>query len=104
MGCFYQYSGSGAVFMKTTLLYFAASWCGPCHVYGPVLDKIARDFEQATVVQKIDVDANASLVEKYSITAVPTVVQLDATGEEVKRYSGAVPYKKAIEIFSLEAN
>ena len=52
---------------------FFASWCGPCKMMGPVIDKIseeATDFK----VGKIDIDEQPELAAKYGIMSIPTVM------------------------------
>jgi len=66
------------------LLYFSASWCGPCRTFGPIMDKISQS---GIPIQKVDVETDLELVQSFSILNVPTVI-LVQNGQEVKRFSG----------------
>ena len=66
-------------------LYFSASWCGPCRMLGPTMQKLAEQFP----VEKIDVDSGSELLERYNIRSVPCVVLVEAeTGQELSRTVG----------------
>ncbi len=66
------------------LVDFYGTWCPPCKVLAPVIEKLARDGYQ---VCKVDVKARADLAGRYRVTAVPTLVVLKG-GEEVDRFVG----------------
>src|SRR5574341_2261877 len=38
------------------LVDFWATWCGPCHMVAPIMDKMARDYDGRVKVIKVDVD------------------------------------------------
>ena len=63
------------------IYYFSAPWCGPCKMLGPVMDKSGLPF------QKINVDNDSTLSAKYGIRNVPTLVKVDANGNEISRIS-----------------
>lgn len=54
------------------LLYFSASWCGPCKALSPIIDKVAK--EMGISLQKIDVDENADQAANFKIRSIPTVI------------------------------
>lgn len=70
------------------LLYFTATWCGPCKSFGPIADRVLSQFSDVDY-QKIDVDSSAELTQKYSIVSVPTII-LEKNGMQVARKSGAM--------------
>jgi len=65
------------------LIYFSAPWCGPCKQLGPIMEEVAQ---QATV-QKVNVDDNPELAQRYGIRNVPTVI-LTSNDIEVIRKVG----------------
>ena len=77
------------------LLYFSASWCGPCRQLGPIMEEVAQ---QATV-QKVDVDTQPELAQQYGIRNVPTVV-LTSNGIEVIRKVGLNPKQAYLDMYN----
>ncbi|WP_448501314.1 tetratricopeptide repeat protein [Sphingomonas sp.] len=56
------------------LLYFTASWCGPCKALGPVIDKVAGEYAaRGVTLAKLDVDANQFIAAQFQVRSVPTV-------------------------------
>ena len=58
------------------LLYFTATWCGPCQKIKPMIQKIAEGMENKIKVFMIDIDENEELAEKFKIRSVPTFILL----------------------------
>ncbi len=74
----------------TVMLYFSATWCGPCKMLGPVMVSFEEKYSEAVDVLKVDVDEAPDLAEKYEVRGVPTLV-LIKDGEVVHRSTGAKP-------------
>ena len=59
-----------------SLLYFTASWCGPCQKIKPFLeelsDKLKEKGEYNIEFYKIDIDKNEDFCNKCDIKSVPT--------------------------------
>ncbi|WP_340819776.1 thioredoxin domain-containing protein [Methanolobus sp. WCC4] len=69
------------------LLDFSATWCGPCKMQKPHLEKVEAELGDKVAVKVIDVDQNQSLAAQYGVQAVPTLVILK-DGEIAKRFTG----------------
>jgi len=69
------------------LVDFTAAWCPPCRVLEPVLDQLAREAEDLTVL-KVDVDASPELASAYQVMSMPTLVFF-VEGQPVRRLVGS---------------
>ena len=69
------------------LLDFGATWCGPCQKIAPIIDELAKEFQDRAKVAKVDVDNNQELAGKFGIMSVPTLVIIKS-GEIVKKWVG----------------
>lgn len=76
---------------------FFASWCGPCKMLAPVLEKIQEKFEGSLEVIKIDIDKCSELANKYNVMSVPTLMFFSG-GELVRREVGFMPAEKISQI------
>jgi thioredoxin len=72
-----------------------AEWCGPCRMVGPIIDELARDYDDRLVVGKLNVDDNPETAGRFGVVSIPTLLIMK-NGNEVDRIIGAVP-KKLIE-------
>jgi putative thioredoxin len=69
---------------------FWATWCGPCKVLGPLLEKLAIEYGGAFVLAKVDVDRSPQIAAALGIRSVPAVLGL-RNGKIVGEFVGAVP-------------
>lgn len=79
-------SNNGLVFVD-----FFASWCGPCKMLAPSVDKLAAEHLEAKVV-KVDVDQENALAMQYGVQSIPTLIVFK-NGQPVNRQMGFVPYE-----------
>ncbi len=78
------------------ILYFSASWCGPCKMLGPIMEELKNE---GLPIQKIDVDSNPEISQQYGIRNVPTVI-LTQNGVEVTRKIGASPKQIYLDMYN----
>ena len=57
----------------TVLVDFFATWCGPCKMLSPVLEQVANENPDLTIV-KIDVDEVGELAARFGIQSIPTLI------------------------------
>ena len=81
---------------KTVLLDFWASWCAPCRMVVPIVEKIAGERRDIKV-GKINVDEEPELANKFSIMSIPTLVVMK-NGKIVQQVSGARPKNAILEM------
>ncbi len=73
--------------MAVKLLDFWAPWCGPCRVMNPVLEELEKELAGKVTVEKINVDENQPMSQKYGVMSIPTYV-IEKDGQEVGRKIG----------------
>ncbi|KAK8946023.1 hypothetical protein KSP40_PGU019040 [Platanthera guangdongensis] len=74
---------------KPVFVEFWASWCEPCRVIHPLIDKLSSTYEGKIRFFKLNTDDNPEIVAQYEIRSIPTVV-IFMNGEKMDRIIGAV--------------
>ena len=79
---------------KPLLVDFSADWCPPCvamkHDVWPH-PQVAVAVNSAVVPLLVDADRDAVLGPRYQVSAIPTVLLIDAGGRVIKRHDGYLP-------------
>lgn len=81
------------------VLDFWATWCQPCRMLTPVLEKLAAEHEGAFVLAKIDIDKNPGLARDFAVQSVPSVFAV-RDGRAVSYFVGVVAEAQAREFLS----
>ncbi|MBV6623302.1 MAG: thioredoxin [Rivularia sp. (in: Bacteria)] len=58
---------------KPVLVYFWASWCGPCKLMSPAVNAAATKYSDKLKVVKMEVDPNPVSVKQYQVEGVPAL-------------------------------
>lgn len=69
-----------------TLVDFWATWCGPCRMQSPVIEKLEEAMPEVNFT-KMDVDQNPETPQQFGIQAIPTLV-IKKDGEVVEKLVG----------------
>jgi thioredoxin-like negative regulator of GroEL len=75
--------------------YFTADWCAPCKALGPTMDRVTEQIQ----VNKINIDYEANVTQKYGIRNIPTVILVE-NGQEVRRFTGNKSYNDVIQFIN----
>src|SRR5207245_1524231 len=98
---------------KTVVMDFWATWCAPCRAQQPMIEKVAKHFEDTkdVVFLPVNADDDRSLVAPFlkeqgwespgyfdagisrqlTISSIPTVLVLDPAGQISSRMIGFIP-------------
>jgi thioredoxin 1 len=79
---------------------FWATWCGPCRMIAPIIEKLAGKYDGKIVVGKCDVEENDDLAGEFGIRNIPTILFFK-NGEVVDKIVGAVSEAKLDEKFQI---
>jgi thioredoxin 1 len=58
---------------QPVLVYFWASWCGPCQLMSPVMNLAAATYSDRLKVVKMEIDPNPITVKQYQVEGVPAL-------------------------------
>ena len=75
---------------KLVVVDFWASWCTPCLMLSPILEKLAKEYNGKFVLAKLDVSKNQKLAQEYSVMSIPNV-KLFKDGKVVDEFVGTMP-------------
>lgn len=70
-----------------TLVDFFGTWCGPCRMQAPILERVKEKIGDNGTIIKIDVDRNRELAARFHVQSVPTLIMF-RNGEAVWRAVG----------------
>jgi thioredoxin 1 len=82
------------------LVDFTATWCGPCRVLAPIVEKLADEFEGKVKVGKLDIEAAPETTRKYGVRNVPTVMVFQG-GEKKAQHMGTATRDKLVKLLGV---
>lgn len=79
------------------LIDFYATWCGPCQLLKPVLEKLVKEYD--FILAKVDIDKSQDLANRYGIEGVPDV-RIVFQGEMYPGFVGTMPEAQLRELLA----
>ncbi len=71
------------------VLFFHASWCPSCRGLNADIEKNLGEIPSEVSILKVDYDTETELKKKYGVTYQHTLVQVDAEGNMINKWSGS---------------
>lgn len=78
---------------------FYADWCGPCKKVAPIMEDIAREYEDKILVYKVNVDKDLKLPTVFKVSSIPTVFFMPQEGQPLSQV-GALSKEEYISIIN----
>lgn len=75
---------------KPAIIDFYASWCGPCKMLAPVLDKLAKEYDGQIYIYKVNTETEEELSQAFGIRSIPTMLFVPMEGQPMMT-QGALP-------------
>ena len=69
---------------------FWAEWCAPCYMIAPLVEKMAKEYQDKVKVGRLNVDKNPNIAAKYGIRGIPTLLFFK-NGQVVDQVVGVTP-------------
>ena len=82
----------------TVLVDYFATWCGPCRMLAPTLQKLEDDHGLKVV--KVNIDEQPELAKKFRIMSIPTLL-LFKDGQVARTVIGVKPQAELEKEFNL---
>jgi thioredoxin 1 len=82
---------------QAILVYFWASWCGPCRLVSPSISWAAEEYGDRLKVVKLEIDPNPDAVAHCNVEGVPAL-RLFKGQKVVASYEGAIT-KQSLKAF-----
>ncbi len=88
---------------KPIMIDFFATWCGPCKLAGPVIDKLSLEYADQAMLVKLDVDENNDTARQFGVMSIPTVVVMKKDGDQMKEidrkigFPGEAGYRQMLD-------
>jgi thioredoxin 1 len=70
-----------------------ATWCGPCKLVAPLIDRLAAEYGDRAGIFKLDIDANKAFPKRFGLRSIPAVIFFKA-GEKIEIIVGVKPYEE----------
>ncbi|RUR83434.1 hypothetical protein PCC6912_22670 [Chlorogloeopsis fritschii PCC 6912] len=85
------------------LIYFWASWCGPCRLMSPLINLAADTYSDRLKVVKMEVDPNPATVKQYQVEGVPALRLIQ--GEQLLASTeGVIAKDKLLDLLDTHLN
>lgn len=84
---------------KPAIIDFYADWCGPCKMVAPILEELAKEYNDQIYVYKVNTEEEQELAGAFGIRSIPSLLFVPMEGQP-QMAMGALPkasFKEAID-------
>lgn len=66
---------------RPAIIDFYATWCGPCKMTAPIIERLARKYKGQIDFYKVDTDQERELAQIFGIRSIPTFLFIPMKGQ-----------------------
>jgi thioredoxin len=70
-----------------SILYFTASWCGPCQKIKPIYESLIKQYDSKIKFYKMELNNNQDIADKLKVTSIPTFFFIK-NGQIIDQFTG----------------
>jgi thioredoxin 1 len=70
-----------------------ATWCGPCKLVAPLIDRLSAEYGDRAEIFKLDIEPHRDLAKRLGIRNIPAVIFFKA-GEKIETIVGVKSYEE----------
>jgi thiol-disulfide isomerase/thioredoxin len=98
-GSYEMYDASKLAMAKDgkVVLFFKASWCPTCRTLDADIKASLADIPAGVTILEVDYDKYGDLKQKYGVTMQHTLVQVDASGNQIMKWSGGATLEDVVK-------
>jgi thioredoxin 1 len=88
------------------VVYFSASWCGPCKITKPLVEKVSNERDEnieIVVIDQVDESLLNDIKTEFGIKSVPTTIFFK-DGAEVNRKIGGYSEQEFVSLIETNLN
>lgn len=66
---------------RPAIIDFYATWCGPCKMTAPIIERLARKYKGQIDFYNVDIDQERELAQIFGIRSIPTFLFIPMKGQ-----------------------
>ena len=75
---------------RLIIVDFWATWCQPCRLLAPILEKVCQEFADDVQLVKAETDATPQAATQFGVQGIPAVYAI-SQGQIIDQFSGVMP-------------